>query len=144
MSKIDNFLFYKITEEETIFIVLFVDDTLIFSKRQQDIDQFVVRMTHHYEFTLDTKKADSFLGINIGHNPDGTKVLQKLFKEHPEPPVKRKVKTPTPIRTSASPQQGERTVPSHSSDDVLTAAGALDVLHQESTRHHGICLFRGY
>ena len=63
MSKMDNCLFYKITEEETTFIVLFVDDTLI--------DQFVVRMNNHYELTLDTK-ADSFLGINIGHNPDGT------------------------------------------------------------------------
>ena len=100
MSKMDNCLFYKITEEETTCIVLFVDDTLIFSKRQQDIDQFVVRMNHHYELTLDTK-ADSFLGINIGHNPDGTvmltqpKLLQKLFKEHPEPSAKRKGKTPT-------------------------------------------------
>ena len=100
MSKMDNCLFYKITDEETTFIILFVDDTLIFSKRQQDIDQFVARMNNHYELTLDTK-ADSFLGINIGHNGDGTvtltqpKLLQKLFKEHPEPSVKRKAKTPT-------------------------------------------------
>ncbi len=100
MSNMDNCLFYRITDEETTFIVLFVDDTLIFSKRQQDIDQFVVRMNNHYELTLDTK-ADSFLGINISHNDDGTvtltqpKLLQKLFKEHPEPSGKRKVKTPT-------------------------------------------------
>ena len=45
-------------------------------------------MNRHYELTLDTK-ADSFLGINIGHNEDGTvtltqpKLLQKLFKKHP-------------------------------------------------------------
>eukprot|EP01036_Dinobryon_divergens_P030113 gene30113-biopygen24268 len=57
-------------------------------------------MNNHYELTLDTK-ADSFLGINIGHNGDGTvtltqpKLLQKLFKEHPGPSVKRKAKTPT-------------------------------------------------
>ena len=100
MSNMDNCLFYKITEEETTFIVLFVDDTLIFSKRQVDIDQFVVRMNNHYELTLDTK-ADSFLGININHNEDGTvtltqpKLLQKLFKEHPEQPTKRKARTPT-------------------------------------------------
>ncbi len=31
MSNMDNGLFYKITEEETTFIVLFVDDTLIFN-----------------------------------------------------------------------------------------------------------------
>eukprot|EP01036_Dinobryon_divergens_P062156 gene62156-biopygen48768 len=63
MSNMDNCLFYRITEEETTFIVLFVDDTLIFSKDEQ----FVVRMNNHYELTLDTK-ADSFLGINISHN----------------------------------------------------------------------------
>jgi hypothetical protein len=74
MSNMDNGLFYKITEEETTFIVLFVDETLIFSKRQLDIDQFVVSMNRHYELTLDTK-ADSFLGINIGHNEDGTVTL---------------------------------------------------------------------
>ncbi len=38
MSSMDNCLFYKITEEEITFIVLFVEDTLIFSKRQIDID----------------------------------------------------------------------------------------------------------
>jgi hypothetical protein len=93
MSKMDNCLFYRITED----IVLFDDDTLIFSKRQKDIDQFVVRMNNHYELTLDTK-ADSFLvGINISNNDDTTvtpptepKLLQKLFKEHPERPARRK------------------------------------------------------
>jgi len=100
MSRMDNCLFYKITDEETTFIVLFVDDTLIFSKRQADIDQFAIRMNNHYELTLDAK-ADSFLGINIDHNPDGTvtltqpKLLQKLLKEHPEKPTRRKVKKPT-------------------------------------------------
>jgi hypothetical protein len=66
MSNMDNCMFYKITEEETshLHCPLFVDDTLIFNKRQLDIDQFVVSMNLHYELTLDTK-ADSFLGINI-------------------------------------------------------------------------------
>ena len=50
MSSMDNCLFYKITEEKITFIVLFVDDTLIFSKRQIDIDQFVVCMNRHYKF----------------------------------------------------------------------------------------------
>jgi hypothetical protein len=76
MSNIYNCLFYKITEKETTFIiVLFVDDTLIFSKRQFDIGQFVVSMNRSYELTLDTK-ADLFLNINIiGHNEDGTVTL---------------------------------------------------------------------
>ena len=69
--------------------MLFVDDTLMFSKRQEDIDQFSARLNRHYELTLD-EKADSFLGIHIEHRDDGTvlltqpKLLQKLFKEHPE------------------------------------------------------------
>jgi len=100
MSKMDNCLFYRVTGAETTFIVLFVDDTLIFSKRQEDIDQFSARLNRHYELTLDPK-ADSFLGINIEHLDDGTvlltqpKLLQKLFKEHPEKIGKRKARTPT-------------------------------------------------
>ena len=41
------------------------------------------------------------MGINIGHNEDGTvtltqpKLLQKLFKERPEQPIKRKARTST-------------------------------------------------
>ena len=122
MSKMDNCLFYRITED----IVLFDDDTLIFSKRQKDIDQFVVRMNNHYELTLDTK-ADSFLvGINISNNDDTTvtpptepKLLQKLFKEHPERPARRKA---------------TRTHMAHNK-----TARALDVLNEESTRHHHGC-----
>ena len=50
--------------------------------------------------TLDAK-ADSFLGIHIEHRDDGTvlltqpKLLQKLFKEHPEKIGKRKARTPS-------------------------------------------------
>jgi hypothetical protein len=47
-------------------------------------------------------KADSFLGIHIKHRDDGTvllsqpKLLQKLFKEHPENIGKRKkARTPS-------------------------------------------------
>jgi hypothetical protein len=40
MSKMDNCLFYSVNDVDTTFIVLFVDDTLILSKRQEDIDQF--------------------------------------------------------------------------------------------------------
>ena len=100
MSKMDNCLFYRVNDVETTFIMLFVDDTLIFSKRQEDIDQFSARLNRHYELTLDPK-AGSFLGINIEHLDDGTvlltqpKLLQKLFKEHPEKIGKRKARTPT-------------------------------------------------
>ena len=100
MSKMDNCLFYRVNEVETTLIVLFVDDTLIFSKRQEDIDQFSTRLDRYYELTLDAK-ADSFLVIHIENNDDGTvlltqpKLLQKLFKEHPEKIGKRKARTPS-------------------------------------------------
>ena len=80
MSKMDNCLFYRVNDVETTFIVLFVDDvdgTLIFSKRQEDIDQFSARLHRHYELTLDAK-ANSFLGIHIEHRDDGTVLLTQL------------------------------------------------------------------
>ena len=93
----DNCLFYRVNDVETTFIVLFVDDTLIFSKRQEDVDQFSARLNR----LMLNAKADSFLGIHIEHNDDGTvlltqpKLLLKLFKEHPEKIGKRKARTPT-------------------------------------------------
>ena len=153
MSKMDNCLFYRVNDVETTFIVLFVDDTLIFSKRQEDIDQFSARLNRHYELTLDAK-ADSFLGIHIEHRDDGTvlltqpKLLQKLFKEHPEKIGKRKARTPShPYgRTCAGTQCHNRqgTITAHTSNNVLTVTGAFDVLNQKSTRHHDGCLLRGY
>ena len=150
MSKMDNCLFYRVNDVETTFIVLFVDDTLtlIFSKRQEDIDQFSARLNRHYELTLDAK-ADSFLGIHIEHRDDGivlltqSTLLQKLFKEHPKKIGKRKA---TPVRICAGTQchyyQG--TITAHTSNNVLTVTGTFDLLNQESTRHHDGCLLRGY
>ena len=71
---VDNCLFYRVNDVETTFKVLFIDDTLIFSKRQEDIDQFSARLNRHCELTLDAK-ADSFLGIYIEHRNDGTVLL---------------------------------------------------------------------
>ena len=38
------------------FIVLFVDDTLVFSKRQEDIDHVSARLNRHYNLTLVTER----------------------------------------------------------------------------------------
>jgi hypothetical protein len=59
MSKMDNCLFYRINDVATTFIVLFVDDTLLFSKRQEDID----RLNRHYERTLNAKAGESTSNI---------------------------------------------------------------------------------
>jgi hypothetical protein len=60
MSKMDNCLFYHVTDVKTTFIVPFVGDTLIFSKRQEDIDQFSARLNRHYELTLMRRPTHSW------------------------------------------------------------------------------------
>jgi hypothetical protein len=55
ISKINNCLFYRVFDVEITFIVLFVDDTMIFSKWQEDIDEFSERLNRHYELALDAK-----------------------------------------------------------------------------------------
>ena len=48
MIKMDNCLFHRVNDVKTIFIVLSIDDTLTFSKRKEDIDQFSARLNRHY------------------------------------------------------------------------------------------------
>ena len=111
-------------------------------KCQEDIDQFSARINRHFKLTLDAK-ADSFLRIHI--RDDGTtvllKLLQKLFKEHPE----QGQDAVTPVRTCADTQYHNYsgTITAHTtSNNVLTVTGAFDVLNQESTRHHDGRLLR--
>jgi hypothetical protein len=98
MSAFDNCLFYRITPTETTYIIVYVDDTFIFSNSQANIDAVITNIGKHYEVTLD-RDATSFLGLNLAHNPDGTvtitqpKLLTKLFALHPP----RKGSTHTPI-----------------------------------------------
>jgi hypothetical protein len=129
--------------ETTFIVLLYVDDTLMLCKCQEDIDQFSARINRHYKLTLDAK-ADSFLRIHI--RDDGTtvllKLLQKLFKEHPE----QGQDAVTPVRTCADTQYHNYsgTITAHTSNNVLTVTGAFDALNQESTRHHDDRLLRGY
>lgn len=84
-SKFDPCLFFRINEEETTYVCLFVDDTYIFSSSQTSLDNFVSKMNNHYNVTLDSL-ADSFLGIHFQHCDDGStlltqpKLLDKLFR----------------------------------------------------------------
>ena len=110
--------------------------------------QFSARLNRHYELMLDAK-ADSFLGIKIEHRDDGTllhtqlKLLQKLFKEHPEKIGKCKARTLLhPYRPA--PAHNATTSKEQSGNKVLSVAGAFDILNQESTRLHDGCLLRGY
>ncbi len=88
MSAFDNCLFYRITQTETTYIIVYVDDTFIFSNSQVYIDNVITSIGKHYEVTLD-REATSFLGLHLAHNTDGTvtitqpKLLAKLFSLHP-------------------------------------------------------------
>ncbi len=88
MSAFDNCLFYRVTPTETTYILVYVDDTFIFSNKAEHLDTLITSVGKHYEVTLD-RDATSFLGLNLAHNADGTititqpKLLQKLFSLHP-------------------------------------------------------------
>ena len=104
MSAFDNCLFYRITPTETTYIIVYVDDTFIFSNSQANIDAVITNVAKHYEVTLD-REATSFLGPNLAHNDNNTvtitqpKLLIKLFAlnpprkysahkpNHPNPPL---------------------------------------------------------
>ena len=117
MSAFDNCRFYRTTATETMYIIVYVDDTFIFSNSAANIHTVITIIGNHYEVTLD-RDATSFLGLNLNHNhnPDGTvaitqpKLLLKLFAlypprkdhlhkpTHPYPPLP-KESDPTPQPT---------------------------------------------
>ena len=110
MSAFDNCLFYKTTATETTYIIVYVDDTFIFSNSEANIDSFIAHVSKDYEVTLD-RDATSFLGLNT-HNTDGTvTITQPIFcsssslftrprkdsalaPNHPYPPIPKKTDPP--------------------------------------------------
>ena len=63
MSAFDNCLFYKTTATETTYIIVYVDDTFIFSNSTANIDAVIANVGKHYEVNFD-RDATSFLGLN--------------------------------------------------------------------------------
>ena len=63
MSAFDNCLFYRTTATKTTYIIVYVDDTFIFSNFAKNIDKVIASVGKHYEVTLD-REATSFLGLN--------------------------------------------------------------------------------
>ena len=90
MSQFDNCLFYKISAAETTYIIVYVDNTFIFSNTDANIESVITSIGKHYAVTLD-RDATSFLGLSLAHNADNTvtvtqpKLLTKLFALHPPP-----------------------------------------------------------
>ena len=106
MSAFDNCLFYRIAATETTYIIVYVDDTFIFSNSLAHIDSVIANVGKHYEVTLD-RDATSFLGLNLAHSPDGTvtitqpKLLTKLFSLYP--PKKDTTRKPSPLPQDSDP-----------------------------------------
>jgi hypothetical protein len=88
MSAFDNCLFYRAKPTETIYILVYVDDTFIFASHPDHLHALIAAIGKHYEVTLDLD-ATSFLGLQLTHNLDSTvtltqpKLLQKLFALYP-------------------------------------------------------------
>ena len=81
MSQFDHCLFFRISPTETTYIIVYVDDTFIFSNTQANIDQVITSVGRHYEVTLD-RDASSFLGLSLTHNPDGTELPAVIMEDN--------------------------------------------------------------
>ena len=106
MSAFDNCLFYRTAATETTYIIVYVDDTFIFSNFLSHIDSVIANVGKHYEVTLD-RDATSFLGLNLAHSSDGTvtitqpKLLTKLFSLYP---LRKDATRPLPQDLDPAPQ----------------------------------------
>ena len=88
MSSFDNCLFYRNNPLETTYVLVYVDDTFVFTNHPDHLQTLITSIGKHYEVTLDLD-ATSFLGLQLTHNADKTvtltqpKLLQKLFSLYP-------------------------------------------------------------
>ena len=129
-SKFDPCLFMRINAQETTYICLFVDDTFVFSNKNEHLDQFVTSMQKYYRVTLDMK-GDSFLGIQFTRQTDGStiltqpKLLNKLLKEYPS--IGRKYTQDHPYGPTPSREQEQvhSAAPLTDQSDYLRLLGML-------------------
>ena len=88
MSEIDQCLFYRIQRNEETYIVIFVDDSFVYSNRKEYIREYEQKMRKHFEITTDPE-AESFLGVTFTYDEERNcklgqkKLLTKLFNENP-------------------------------------------------------------
>jgi hypothetical protein len=84
-SKTEPCLFSKRDNSGLVYILIHVDDTFIFTDREENLHAFITAMNKRMPMTLDDK-GDSFLGIKIEHKKDGSvelsqpKLLNKILK----------------------------------------------------------------
>ena len=88
MSEIDQCLFYRIQRNEETYIVIFVDDSFVYSNRKEYIREYEQKMRKHFEITTDPE-PESFLGATFTYDEERNcklgqkKLLTKLFNENP-------------------------------------------------------------
>ena len=66
----DPCLFYRIQNGETTYIVIFVDDSFVYSNRLEYIHEYESKLRKHFDITSDPT-AESFLGITFNHDEEG-------------------------------------------------------------------------
>ena len=69
MSAFDNCLFYLNDPNETTHVLVYIDDTFVFTNHPDHLQTLITSIGKHYEVTLDMD-ATSFLGLQLTHNPD--------------------------------------------------------------------------
>ena len=145
MSQFDNCLFYKISAAETTYIIVYVDDTFIFSNTDANIESVITSIGKHYAVTLD-RDATSFLGLSLAHNADNTvtvtqpKLLTKLFALHPQKggPNNRGIETPLP----STPQRYGSQPHTNRPIRIPPSPRHAPIHHEEQIRHHGGSILR--
>jgi hypothetical protein len=86
-SRMDPCLFTRITEDETTFVMIHVDDTFICSNKTEYIDRFNQILSRKFNITINDN-ADEYLGIHFKQLKDGSiqmlqpKLLKSLFEEY--------------------------------------------------------------
>ena len=87
-SEMDPCLFYRIQGGEETYVVIFVDDSFIYSNRLENIHEYESKLRKHFDITSDPT-AESFLGITFTYDEKGDcklsqkKLMTKLLKENP-------------------------------------------------------------
>jgi hypothetical protein len=67
MSQMNPCLFYRIQGDEETYIVIFVDDSFVYSNRKEYIRDYEQKMRKHFEITTDPE-AESFLGVTFTYD----------------------------------------------------------------------------
>ncbi len=100
MSAMDPCLFYRIQGDEETYIVIFVDDSFVYSNSKEYIREYEQKMRMHFEITTDPE-AESFLGVSFTYDEEGNcklgqkKLLSKLFNENAPLKIGKRGRPPT-------------------------------------------------